>query len=193
MLQARRLGKRFGSRWIFRNVEIDLARGQCLVVLGPNGAGKSTLVKVLARLIPPSEGQVQGPQGDLRVTLGLSSIELAVYPALSVLEHLQLAARLRSCPDRAEELIDLVGLKDAHQTHGAKLSTGMKARLKLAMAVQPQPDLLILDEPGASLDEHGKALIEQIAQDQMKRGALVIATNDPAERRFAHLELRLGE
>jgi len=72
------------------------------------------------------------------------------------------------------------------------MSTGMKARLKLALAIQANPLLLLLDEPSAGLDEHGRALVESIAREQTQRGCLVLATNDPAERRLATLELELA-
>lgn len=192
MLEARRLGKRFGSHWAFRNVEFELERGQCLTILGQNGSGKSTLLKTLAGLMSPSEGSVILPPGDLRTALGMSSLELAVYPSLSVVEHLRLSSNLRGCDARAEELLETVGLAKATNLLGSQLSTGMRSRLKIAMAIQAKPILLLLDEPGAGMDEAGTALIERVVVEQLGRGALVLATNDASERRFATLELRLA-
>lgn len=192
MLKVERLGKRYGDRWIFRNLSFELKRGDRLVIVGRNGAGKSTLLRTLAGLLMPSEGKLVLPEGDSRLTLGLSALEQALYPQLTVAEHLRLTADLRGCDDRTEELLDRIGLDYARDYPASQLSTGMKARLKMALAVQARPSVLLLDEPGAGLDEHGRALVESIANEQRERGCLVMATNDPLERRLAEFELELA-
>jgi ABC-type multidrug transport system ATPase subunit len=68
----------------------------------------------------------------------------------------------------------------------------MRARLRVALAIQSDPDILFLDEPGASLDDSGHELIHEITQAQLQRGAVVLATNDPNERRLATHELVLS-
>jgi heme exporter protein A len=86
-----------------------------------------------------------------------------------------------------------VGLEKAKNQLAQEFSTGMRVRLKLAIALQPNPDLLLLDEPGAGLDEQGRELIEKAIQNQLKKGAVILATNDPAETRFANMKLEVGE
>jgi heme exporter protein A len=186
VLTVNGLGKRYDDRWIIRNIGFTLEKGEALIVRGRNGSGKSTLLKLVSGLLPPSEGVVTGPP-----RLGYAGIDLAVYPQLTATEHLAMSARLRGCPERTEELLSKVGLSVVNLPAG-KLSTGMRARLKLAIAIQAEPDLLLLDEPGAALDEQGRALIEQVVEEQRARGAAVIATNDPSERRLGNLELCLG-
>jgi ABC-type multidrug transport system ATPase subunit len=192
VLEVEGLGKRYGGRWIFRNLSFRLGQGDRLVIVGRNGAGKSTLLRTLAGLLSPSEGRVMLAGGDPRLTLGLSALEQALYPQLTVAEHLRLAADLRACDDRTDELLEQIGLGYARDYPASQLSTGMKARLKLALATQARPRVLLLDEPGAGLDEQGRSLVEQIASEQRERGCLVMATNDPAERRLAELELELA-
>lgn len=165
--------------------------GQSLVVLGPNGSGKSTLLRTLSGLLPPTEGSVS-LCGDPRTALGVSSIEMALYPQLTIAEHLEFVAHLRNCEPRTEELISRIGLEAARDLAISKLSTGMKARVKLAISIQANPQVLILDEPGAALDEKGRALVTSIAEEQVRRGALIIATNDPTERSLATHELVLA-
>lgn len=186
------LGKRFGSRWLFRGVSFTLKQGDALVVLGPNGSGKSTFLRIVAGLGSASEGTVSLPPGDSRQVLALSALEMSLYPNLSVAEHLEFSAGVRGCAARTGELLDRIGLTDAADRHASQISTGMKARLKLAMAIQANPAVLLLDEPGAGLDEHGLALVESIAAEQRERGCLILATNEPRERRLATLELRLA-
>lgn len=187
MVGARNLGKRYGSRWLFRHIEFDLEPGDCLVVTGPNGAGKSTFLKTLVGLVEASEGQATLPEA-----FGYSALDLALYPALTAAEHLELSGDLRGIQARTEELLREVGLSGARDQLSQEFSTGMRARLKLAMALQQSPSLLILDEPGASLDQSGRDLIEQIIGQQRARGAVILATNDPAERRFATHEMVIG-
>jgi ABC-type multidrug transport system ATPase subunit len=163
-----------------------------LIVMGRNGVGKSTLLKIVAGLIPPTEGKVVLPEGDFRREVGFCGLDQSVYPHLTVREHLKLAGELRGCDDRADELLELVELAYAHDSFAGKMSTGMRARLKLAMAVQARPKLLMLDEPGAGLDEAGQSIVERICVEQRERGVLVIATNDVEERRLGNLELELS-
>jgi len=162
------------------------------VILGRNGAGKSTLLRTIAGLTQITEGEVSLPEGDPRHTLGLSALEQSVYTQLTVEEHLELTAQLRGCPARIDEILEKIDLVYARNKAAGQLSTGMKARLKLAMAIQAKPAVLLLDEPGAGLDEEGRSLVSRIAAEQAERGCLIVATNDPAERRLANLELQLA-
>lgn len=191
MLEVSGLGKRYGSRWIFRGISFSLERGDRLAILGSNGTGKSTLLRCLAGLLSANEGEIRMPEGDRRRTLAMAAIEMALYPALSCVEHLRLTADLRGCNERSEELLGRVGLLPAADLASSRLSTGMKSRLRLAMALQGEPLVLLLDEPGAAMDEAGKALLDGIVEEQSARGVLVYATNDPAERRHATHELAL--
>lgn len=116
---------------------------------------------------------------------------MALYPDLSVGEHLAFSAKVRGCAENVPEVLDRVGLSYARDVLAVQLSTGMKIRLKLAMALQPDPLLLLLDEPSASLDSEGRELLNEICQTQRAKGCVILATNDPLERRVATHELVL--
>lgn len=188
MLRVENLGKRFGSRWLFRHVEFEVGIGDCLVVTGSNGSGKSTLLKCLAKLARASEGTIHVPD-----KVGLVSLEIQLYPWLSAIEHLEFAAKMRGLTCDPTLLAE-VGLPEAawNNLPASKFSTGMKSRLRLAIAIQNEPDTLMLDEPGAGLDETGRTMIASVIAKQKKRGAVLIATNDPLEERFGTHALRLG-
>lgn len=192
VLEVSGLGKRYGDRWLFRNLSFSLQTGDALIVLGRNGSGKSTLLRTLAGLLVPSEGKVKAEIGDNRIGLSLSALEMSLYPALTLREHLRLAADLRGCEAREEALLERIGLTHAADLAASKISTGMKGRLKLALAIQPDPSILILDEPGAGLDEPGKRLVQDICEEQKRRGVLVLATNDIREKALGTLELELA-
>lgn len=189
MLSVSGLGKRFGKRWIFRRIEFCLTPGQVLVVTGPNGSGKSTLLRILAGLEPPTGGEV-----DASGAVGYVSPELALYAQLTGSEHLKLASKLRRGAQGCDPVgaLGKVGLDSAGGLRVGAYSTGMKARLRLALAVCHRPGVLLLDEASASLDEEGKSLVDRTIAEQRGSGVVVLATNDPSERRYGDFELRLG-
>jgi ABC-type multidrug transport system ATPase subunit len=189
VLRVDGLGKRYGDRWIFRRLSFVIQRGQVLTILGPNGAGKSTLLSVIAGLAPKSEGSIESPP---LAGIGYAALAGELYADLTVAEHLQLTGDLRGCPHRTEELLTGVGLNYAKEFPAGTLSSGMRGRLKLAIATQAEPSLLILDEPSAGLDEEGRAVVRNIVANQVARGAVLLATNDPEERKLATHELELA-
>lgn len=191
MLCVEGLGKRFGNRWIFRGVSFELSPEQILVVLGRNGSGKSTLLGIVAGIIQPTEGTIKLPAGKEGSQFGYAAMAGELYADLTVAEHLELTADLRCCEAREAELLSLVSLSYAADYPAHILSSGMRARLKLAIAIQPRPPLLILDEPGAGLDAEGIGVLNQIVRLQAETGSVLLATNDPAERKLATHELEL--
>jgi ABC-type multidrug transport system ATPase subunit len=152
---------------------------------------------LLAGLDRPTDGTVQLSFDDYRTELSLCALEQATFPNLTVLEHLEIAATMRGMrewtPESSIELIHKVGLQD-HTKHASQhLSSGLRSRLKIALAIQPRPKILIWDEPGVALDDSGRLLIESVVKEQKERGALVIATNDASETRFGTHLLNLDE
>lgn len=185
-LEASSLGRKFGPRWLFRNLEFHARAGECLAITGPNGSGKSTLLKIVSGLMPPTEGSVSRPE-----KIGSAALDLALYGELTGAEHLEFAARLRGC-EPGFELLERFGLQDAKDRQTKLYSSGMRARLKFCLALQHQPGLLILDEPTAALDEDGRRLVREAVADQAQRGPTIIATNDQRDLEWATHELRLG-
>lgn len=191
MISAEGLGKRYGARWLFRHLSFTVQPGECLLISGANGSGKSTLLKLLCGLLPASEGRIQTPP-DYRRSVGLAALDQPVYPHLTVAEHLQLAGELRGVEPRSGALLEEVGLGYASSQLAKELSTGMRARLKFALAIQAEPAVLLLDEPGAGLDAEGREMLTALIESRRGQTALILATNDPSERRFATHELALG-
>lgn len=196
MLQATRLGKKYNSQWVFRGIEFCLEKGECLLVTGPNGSGKSTLLRLLAGLESPTEGSIEKNIRDARKDIGFASPELRLYANLTGLEHLQLTARLRGCDvnsGNTHVLLNDVGLSLDCKKPTSAYSTGMRARLRLAMAIQTKPKILLLDEPSVSLDENGREILKNIIANQRNRGCIILATNDPYDRQFGEWEINLGK
>ncbi len=175
VLDANGLGKRYRQRWALRDCTLQVPAGRVVGLVGPNGAGKTTLLQLAVGLLQPSAGQIavlgappaDGPEQLGRV--GFVAQDTPVYSALSVGEHLQLGSWLNPRFDMAaaEHRIDQLGL-DRKQRAG-KLSGGQRAQLALTLALAKRPELLVLDEPVASLDplarhEFLQHLMESVAE-----------------------------
>ncbi|MFF4616089.1 ABC transporter ATP-binding protein [Nonomuraea jabiensis] len=158
VLQAQGLGKKYGRRWALRECTIDIPAGHVVGLVGPNGAGKTTLLKLAGGQLEPSAGGISVLGGRPAATpaqlarIGFVAQGTPVYPGLTVAEHLRLGARLNPRWDAtaARERIARLGLAPAHRA--GKLSGGQRAQLALTLGLAKRPELLILDEPVASLD-----------------------------------------
>jgi heme exporter protein A len=181
VLQARRLGKRYGEKRVLRGVELELPEGGFHVVTGPNGSGKTTLLRICAGLAAPSEGTVE--RDATRAQLGYLGHEPLVYRELTALENLDLYGRLYGVPERPVRigmLLERFGLWEARHDRVASYSRGMTQRLALCRVLLHDPALLVLDEPYTALDEAGAELLDvQLAELRGERTFLV-STHDPA-------------
>ncbi len=158
VLHAHALGKRYGQRQALADCTLEIPPGHVVGLVGPNGAGKTTLLKIACGMLAPTTGSIEvlgaqpvdGPAQLARV--GYVAQDTPVYATLSVADHLTLGAKLNPGWDAglAQARIDALGL-DRKQKAG-KLSGGQRAQLALTVAVAKRPELLILDEPVASLD-----------------------------------------
>jgi len=184
MVECRELGLRYGSRWVLRKISIQVAPGQSLAIRGANGSGKSSLIRILAGLHAPTEGTVQ-KQG----RLGYLALDLHLYPSLTARQHLEFASRVKGISS-GSDLADF-GLSGHEDNLVSTYSTGMRTRLKFAMMMLNDPDILLLDEPTAALDEAGQELLAHHLSTRNDR-VVLLATNDPSDLRFATHELTLA-
>jgi heme exporter protein A len=181
VIRARGLEKRYGTRRIFAGVDLDLAREGFLLVTGPNGSGKTTLLRLLAGLEAPTRGTLEVEVD--RGRMGFLAHEPLVYRELSGLENLDLFGRLYRVPERRERigmLLERFGLWEARGERVASYSRGMTQRLALCRALLHEPELVVLDEPYAGLDEQGAGLLDRELRELSGSRALVVSTHDPA-------------
>lgn len=201
-LEIQGLSKAFGNRVLFKDLNLRVESGQCLVVTGRNGSGKTTLLRIIAGLVRPTRGRVLVSDDSgvmdrsrLRRNLGIVAPDLVLYDELTALENLMLFARLRGlCGglEAALQTLEKVGLCERAGDLVATFSSGMKQRLKYAFAIQHSPPVLLLDEPTSNLDEQGADMVRKVISEQKERGVLVVATNDPEERSYGEQFLHLG-
>lgn len=200
-LEVKSIGRTFNRRPIFRAVDLEVRRGEVLIITGPNGVGKSTLLKVLAGLLRPSTGSVTLWRGDRpmtedqrRAATGYLAPDLHPYVELSATENLDLMGRIRGLSRaeiRAAERLADVGLEPGRLEPIGAFSTGQRQRLKLALALLGDPEFLLLDEPGSNLDGPGREVVARAVAQARHRGPVILATNDPEEVKIGDREYRL--
>jgi len=184
VIEASGLGKRYGRRWALADCTLAVPAGRVTGLVGPNGAGKTTLLQLAAGLLTPTSGTItvlgERPGGiPAQLTrVGFVAQDAPVYPGLSVAGHLRMGAWLNPTWDGelAERRIGQLGL-DLRQRAGS-LSGGQRAQLALTLAAAKRPELLLLDEPVASLDplarrEFLQGLMETVAE----HGASVVLSS----------------
>jgi ABC-2 type transport system ATP-binding protein len=190
LLSARAVARTYGRVVALAPASLGVGGGDALALIGPNGAGKSTLLSILAGALEPSSGSVETGSFDHREPcVGWVPQKPAHYQRLTPRENLELFARLEGL-DQAREVADrflaLLELPDDGRLTD-ELSAGNQQRLNLAVALLGKPDVLLLDEPTASLDPRQRRLLWEVAAEVRGRGgAVVFATQNLEElERFA--------
>ncbi len=192
-ITATGLGKRFQRDWIFRGLTRQFRPGSATAVLGPNGAGKSTLLNTISGQLLPTEGELTYTLAgrpvaveDLPQHLAYAAPYLELLEELTLLEMLQFHTRFKPLRPGVslDKLIGLMYLEKSRQQLVREFSSGMKQRLKLALALYADAPLLLLDEPTTNLDATGVAWYqEHIAATRAGRMVL-LSSNVATEYAF---------
>ena len=185
ILAVQRLGKRFGAFVALKDVTVAFPAGQLTAIIGPNGAGKSTFFNVISGAFAPSSGTVHFEGRDItglaknqqhqfaRIGIAKSFQITNVFKQLSAFENVRVAAQmrqarfeifkpraaLREVAEQAEALLQRVGLADVRHQAAGDLAHGQQRALEIAMALAPQPRLLLMDEPTAGMSPEETTLM----------------------------------
>ena len=178
-------------------IDLDVCRGEVLLLMGPSGSGKTTLLSIMGCILRPSHGSVQVAgietatmsQGKLPAVrlrhIGFVFQAFNLFPTLTVGENVEVALDLKGirgakAREQARGLLAEVGIAEKFNTLPADLSGGQKQRVALARALAGDPEVLLADEPTAALDSHtGRNVMELMCELAHKRGrAVVIVTHD---------------
>ena len=176
------------------DVSLEVAQGEFVSLVGPSGCGKTTILNIVAGFIPPSDGEIliddrpiKGPGADRGVVFQ----SFALFPWKTVLANVGFGLKMRGMPkeerDRiAREYLDLVGLGHAAERYPNELSGGMQQRVGVVRALANNPDVLLMDEPFASVDAQTRmTLQEELTRIwEERRPTIVFVTHDVSEAVF---------
>jgi ABC-2 type transport system ATP-binding protein len=193
-LVVRSVRKRFGAQVALRDVSFELSRSELVGIVGPNGAGKTTLLSILAGVLEPDAGELDGSGW----AAGWVPQQPALYSKLSVAENLRLFARLERLPDpeaAVERMLEQTGLRDRADEEVSRLSGGNRQRVNIAIGLLAEPSVLLLDEPTAALDPRQRARLWEFIERLAGGGTTVVfSTHNVAEvERYAHRVLLLAD
>ena len=196
---TRRLERRFGAVRALRGVDLEIPRGSTVALFGSNGAGKTTLLRVLAGLLRPTVGVARilgsplpGDAG-LRRRIGVLGHDSFLYGDLTGVENLSYYARLYDVrkPERVDDLLAELGLREAADRPARTYSRGMIQRLSLARAIIHEPELLLLDEPFTGLDPTGSNVLQDFLARLRSGGVTVFMTTHDFDRGLAVADLAI--
>ena len=203
-LHALEISKTYHNNPVLSQLNCTVHPGKCTAVTGPNGSGKTTLLRIFCGLTRPQKGKVHLVDGQRTYTpwekrhlFGLASPEMQFYPELTALENLQFFNTMRGGKTTTDDLLLLLNRFQLHPNayHPAgTFSTGMKQKLRLALALAHAPFFLLLDEPTSNLDESGRHIIASVITAHLEKGTVILATNDLQEAKdFGDEFIRLDQ
>ena len=193
IIKVQNLRKRFGSHLAVKNLSLEVQKGEVFGFLGPNGCGKTTTIRMLCGLLKPDAGHgvcldydIMTQADKISLKVGYMPQHFCYYKMLTVKENLMFIAKLYGVSKkRVNHLIEEFGLMNYENHLTGKLSGGWKQRVSLAASIMNDPDLLLLDEPTASVDPTARREFWSMIHSMAKQGkSILVSTHymDEAER-----------
>jgi heme exporter protein A len=189
--------KWFGPTVALQGINLQIHRGDFMVLLGRNGAGKSTLLRIVSRLVRPNAGRVEVCELDLdqdaeqvRHRLGFVGHQSFLYRNLTARENLRFYSRLYGLEDREpkiEAALEQVGLQGSADREVKGFSRGMQQRLAIARATLHQPELLLLDEPFTGLDWEASEILSSWLGKFLRDGGTILMVTHDLEHGLEHV------
>ncbi|WP_426491805.1 ABC transporter ATP-binding protein [Hymenobacter sp. 102] len=201
-ITATGLSKRFAREWIFRDLTYTFRAGTATAILGPNGAGKSTLLNTLSGQLLPTAGTLAYEHRgqaiaveDVPACLAYAAPYLELIEELTLTELIRFHTRFKPLRPglSAEELITLMYLEKSRHKLVRDFSSGMKQRLKLALALYADAPLLLLDEPTTNLDRTGVAWYLEHVHATLTGRTVLVSSNVPEEYDFCTEQVNITD
>ena len=201
-IQVTAASKRFNTEWIFSNLDFSFTTGQHYALIGNNGSGKSTLLQIIAGYIGLTKGGIQWistsnetiDSTNIFQYISIATPYLELVEEFTALEQIIFHQQFKPLQNGLEpiELLEKIGLRNAAKKQIRNFSSGMKQRLKLALAIFDQAPILLLDEPCSNLDQEGIQTYHQLMQKYAMHKLVIVASNDPQEYQFCSQQLSLS-
>ena len=172
VIELKEIQKVYGKRPALEHVSFSVEKGHIVGLIGPNGAGKTTIMKIIGGLAHETSGQVRLFESEERLEKNRDRISFMIENpiidgSLTAMENMKYVRLVRGVADdaRCEKLLKYVGLADTGKKAAKHFSLGMKQRLGIAMALLPDPEVLVLDEPVNGLDPEGIVEVRHILKE----------------------------
>ena len=191
-------GKRFNKDWIFKNLNYTFTTGEHYALIGNNGSGKSTLLQIISGYATLSKGSIEWGAFDSNTIFQQISIAapyLEVVEEFTTKEQFEFHEKFKPLSKDLSiaDMIEMIGLKDATDKQIRYYSSGMKQRLKLALAIFSETPILLLDEPCSNLDKEGYALYQNLIQQYAMHKLIIVGSNDPQEYQYCNKQINLHD
>ena len=176
---------RFGKNAVIDRLSFEFEEGKVTAITGGSGVGKTTLLDLIAGLNKATDGQIITEHGRLSYIFQ----EPRLFPWLTSLQNVSTV----SDGDTAKEMLSLMGLSDDLDKYPSELSGGMRQRVSIARALAYKPDVILMDEPFASLDPERREAVADIVFGMLKGKTAIIVTHDTCDLKYADTGLKLTE
>ena len=202
-IQVTAASKRFNKEWIFSNLDFSFTTGQHYALIGNNGSGKSTLLQIIAGYIGLTKGTIYWTNAagssidssNIFQHISIAAPYLELVEEFTALEQIAFHQQFKPLQSGLSpiELLEKIGLGNTANKQIRNFSSGMKQRLKLALAIFDQAPILLLDEPCSNLDQEGIQTYHQLIKSYAMHKLIIVASNDPQEYQFCSQQLSLSD
>ena len=206
LIEIKNLHKYFGKNEVLKGLDIQIKKGEVVVMIGPSGSGKSTFLRTMNLLEKPTDGQVYFEGVNIadksvdvfkhREKMGMVFQQFNLFPNMTVLENLCLAPvktgkmTKEEAKKTAENLLQRVGLSDKAEAYPQALSGGQQQRVAIARALAMNPDVMLFDEPTSALDPEMVGEVLAVMQELAKEGmTMVVVTHEMDKSKSIQIEL----
>jgi len=195
-ISLQQAGKRFNKEWIFKNLDFQFEAGKHYALIGNNGSGKSTLLQIIAGYSSLTKGVIEWNPFDATTIyeqLSFAAPYLELVEEFTAMEQFEFQVQFKPIQKNMSyaEILNLIGLKNAANKQIRYYSSGMKQRLKLALAIFSDTPILLLDEPCSNLDKEGYALYDSLVKQFAMHKLIIVGSNDPQEYHFCKEQVNL--
>ena len=190
-LRAKGLHKRYGKRWVVKDIDLEVNKGEIVGLLGPNGAGKTTSFYMITGMIKPTKGKIYLDEKNItdramyqrsRSGIGYLSQEPSIFGKLTVEDNLRLVLEMTDLTkdaqsEKVEKLLDDLSIQHIRKNKGNNLSGGERRRVEISRTLAMEPDFILLDEPFAGVDPIAVEDIQSIVSSLKERNIGVLITD----------------
>ena len=195
-IELDKVSKKFGNQWIFRNISVTFDSNKPYAITGPNGSGKSTLLKIISGIVTPNEGKISYDDNkaisvdEIYTKLSYSAPYLDLPEELTIAEIIAFHQSMKSFKGiTASELLKILDIPADKQIRDC--SSGMKQRVKFALAYYTESKILLLDDPTANMDHHWRNWTLDLIKSDKQERITIICSNEPIEYEFAEVKVQL--